>query len=63
MEAKLIVLVLLGPVSALYDFCTNPNAPPAIFVSQWNASFPNHQIEPQPIIHPVRHKHVRVTRT
>jgi hypothetical protein len=62
MEAKLVLLVLLGPVSALYDFVTNPNAPPHIFVAQWNEGFPNHQIEP-PIIHPVRHKHVTVTRS
>jgi hypothetical protein len=60
MEAKLALLVLLGPVAALYDFVANPNAPPQIFVAQWNGSFPNHQIEPQPI--PKAHKHVTVTR-
>ena len=60
MEAKLVLLVLLGPVAALYDLATNPAAPPAIFVAQWNGSFPNHQIEPQPI--PKVHKHVTVTR-
>lgn len=59
---KLVLLVLLGPVSALYDFCTNPNAPPAIFVTQWNEGFPNHQITPPVIPKPVRPgKHVTVT--
>jgi hypothetical protein len=60
MEAKLLLLVLLGPVAALYDFVTNPAAPPAIFVSQWNGSFPNHQIEPKP--QPKIHKRITVSR-
>ena len=59
--AKLLFLVLLGPVAALYDLATNPAAPPQIFVSQWNASFVNHPIEPKPLPKPV-HKHVTVTR-
>lgn len=61
--AKLLLLVVLGPVAALYDFCTNPNAPPAIFVAQWNAGFPNHPIAPPILPKPVRpiHKHVTVT--
>ena len=44
--AKILFLVLLGPVAALYDFATNPNAPPQIFVAQWNAGFPAHPITP-----------------
>jgi len=60
--AKLAFVVLLGPVAALYDFCTNPAAPPAIFVSQWNGSFPNHPIEPITPPAPKVHKHVTVTR-
>jgi hypothetical protein len=58
--AKLVMLVLLGPAAALYDFATNPNAPPHIFVAQWNGSFPNHPIEP---IEPIQHRHrIIVTR-
>lgn len=60
--AKLVFVVLLAPVAALYDFVTNPAAPPQIFISQWNAGFPNHPIEPiVPVVKPV-HKHVTVTR-
>jgi hypothetical protein len=62
MEAKLLLLVLLGPVAALYDFATNPNAPPQIFVAQWNGSFPNHQIEPRLVPQPKIHKRVTVSR-
>jgi hypothetical protein len=58
--AKLVLMVLLGPLAAVYDFCTSPTAPPAIFVAQWNGSFPNHPIEPA-APRPV-HKHVTVTR-
>jgi hypothetical protein len=64
--AKLVFVVLLGPVAALYDFATNPNAPPQIFAAQWNASFINHQIDPTPltpnkaVYRPV-HKKVTVT--
>jgi len=58
--AKMVLLVLLAPVAALYDFATNPNAPPQIFVAQWNGSFPNHPIEPKP--QPKIHKRVTVTR-
>jgi len=39
MEMKIIALVLLGPLSALYDLCTNPAAPPQIFVAQYEESF------------------------
>ena len=60
--AKLLFLVLLGPVAALYDFAVNPNAPPQIFVSQWNASFVNHPIEPRPVVAPVHRHRVTVTR-
>ena len=35
----LIVAVLLGPLAAVYDFCTNPAAPPAIFVAQYTDAF------------------------
>jgi len=62
MEAKLLLLILLGPVAALYDFATNPNAPPGIFVAQWNGSFPNHQIESKPISQPKIHKRITVSR-
>lgn len=58
---KLVFLVLLGPVAALYDLATNPNAPPQIFVAQWNNSFPNRPIEPRPT--PKAHKKVYVTRS
>ncbi len=60
--AKLLFIVLLGPVAALYDFVTNPNAPPQIFVAQFNEAFPNHQIEPRPAPQPTIHKHVTITR-
>jgi hypothetical protein len=55
--AKLVFLVLLGPVAALYDFATNPGAPPQIFAQQWNASFVNHPIE-----QPKSTKRITVTR-
>jgi hypothetical protein len=49
--AKAVLLVLLGPVAALYDFATNPNAPPAIFTAQFTDAFghpPGQRIEPLP---------------
>lgn len=39
MEAKLLALVLIGPLAAAYDFVTNPAAPPQIFVAQYEESF------------------------
>lgn len=62
MEAKLIFLVLLGPISAAYDFVTNPAAPPQIFAAQYEDSFghpPGANLPARP--KPVR-KHVYVTR-
>jgi len=50
--AKLLFVVLLGPVAALYDFATNPSAPPQIFIAQWNGSFPNHPIAPPTVPRP-----------
>jgi hypothetical protein len=61
--AKLLLAIVLAPVAAAYDFMTNPNAPPAIFIAQWNGSFPNHPIAPPVIPRPRVHKHVTVTRT
>lgn len=58
--AKLLFVILLGPVAALYDFATNPSAPPQIFVAQWNGGFPSHSIEARP--QPTLHKHVTVSR-
>lgn len=63
MEAKLIFLVLLGPISAAYDFVTNPAAPPQIFAAQYEDSFghpPGANLPPRP--KPAIHKHVYVTR-
>jgi hypothetical protein len=61
--AKLVILVLLGPVAAAYDFVTNPAAPPQIFIAQWNEGFPNHQLPPILPPRPRRvHKTVIVTR-
>ena len=47
--AKLLILVLLGPISAAYDFLTNPAAPPQIFAVQFEQSFnkPPPQIIPR----------------
>jgi hypothetical protein len=64
MPVNLVFAVLLGPAAALYDFCTNANSPPMIFVTQWNESFINHQITPPtvpPIVRPKLKKHVFVT--
>lgn len=58
---KLLLVVLLGPVAALYDFVTNPAAPPHIFIAQWNESFPNRPITPPTIPRPQPRKHVTVT--
>lgn len=62
---KLIALVLLGPVSAAYDFLTNPAAPPQIFAAQFEEAFgrPPPQIIPRPTTapHVVRFKRVYVT--
>lgn len=57
--AKLVLALLLGPVAAAYDFVTNPNAPPAIFVTQFNEAFP--KIPPPVVPRPPRPKHVYVT--
>lgn len=57
----LVVAVLLGPVAAVYDFCTNPNAPPQIFAAQFNEAFPNHQISPTPLKPTRPQKRVYVT--
>ncbi len=57
--AKLLFAIVLAPVAALYDFAFNPNAPPQIFVAQWNGSFPNHPITPPT---PKIGKRVTVTR-
>lgn len=57
MEAKIIVLVLLGPLSALYDFCTSPTAPPQIFVAQYTEAFGH----PPQLIRPIN-KRVFITR-
>lgn len=37
--AKLLLLVALGPVAALYDLATNPSAPPQIFAAQFEQAF------------------------
>lgn len=37
--AKLLAIVLLGPLAAAYDFVTNPAAPPQIFVAQYTDAF------------------------
>lgn len=36
---NLVVAVLLGPLAALYDFATNPAAPPQIFTAQFEEAF------------------------
>ena len=63
--AKLLLAIVLAPVAAAYDFLTNPGAPPAIFIAQWNEAFPNRPITPPVIPRPPRpvHKHVTVTRS
>lgn len=61
MEAKLLALVLLGPIAAAYDFVTNPAAPPQIFVAQFTEAFghaPGANL-PRPKL--VAHKRVTVT--
>jgi hypothetical protein len=64
MPVNLIAAVLLGPLAALYDFCTNPNAPPAIFVAQYTEAFGHAPGAYLPVVKPtpVRHKRVTVTR-
>lgn len=59
--AKLLLLVVLGPVAALYDLATNPAAPPQIFVAQFTEAFghPPGANLPRP---KVAHKHVYVRR-
>lgn len=52
----LIVAVLLGPLAAAYDFCTNPAAPPQIFTAQFTEDFghapgANLPLKTQPKIH------------
>jgi len=51
MELKILALVLLGPVAAVYDLVTNPSAPPQIFVAQFEESFghpPGANLTPEP---------------
>jgi hypothetical protein len=57
LEMKLILLVLLGPVAAAYDFVTNPAAPPQIFVAQYTEAFGH----PPAVNLPRPHKRVTVT--
>lgn len=55
--AKLLLLVVLGPVAALYDLATNPNAPPQIFVAQFTEAFghpPGANLPP--VARPIRKK-------
>ena len=61
--AKLLLIVLLGPVAALYDFVTNPNAPPQIFVAQYTEAFghPPGANLPRPAVVKT-HKRIVVTR-
>jgi hypothetical protein len=59
MELKVIALVLLGPLAALYDFVTNPTAPPQIFVAQYTDAFGHPPNLPSPTPH--KHKHVYLT--
>lgn len=54
---QLLLLVLLGPVAAAYDFVTNPNAPPQIFVAQYTEAFGH---PPQPILPKPKIPHKRV---
>ena len=58
---QLAFAVLLGPLAALYDLCTNPNAPPQIFVAQFTEGFGHPPGANLPALK-VAHKHVRVTR-
>lgn len=63
-SAKILLLVVLGPVAAFYDLCTNPAAPPQIFVAQFTDAFghppgANLPIAPRPKV--VRFKKVYVT--
>lgn len=56
MTTNLIIAVLLGPLAAVYDLCTNPAAPPQIFVAQYTESFghspgANLPARPQPKVH------------
>ena len=64
MELKIIVLVLLGPLAAVYDLVTNPNAPPQIFVAQYTEAFghPPGANTPTVITYTKPKKHVYVTR-
>jgi hypothetical protein len=62
LAGKALLLIVLAPVAALYDFATNPGAPPHIFVAQWNAGFPAHPIEPPPVVRPKHTNRVYVTR-
>ena len=63
LAGKVVLLLVLAPVAAAYDFLTNPGAPPQIFVAQAQAGFPAHPIAPPiiPVVRPV-HKHVTVSR-
>ena len=57
------LIVLLGPVAALYDLATNPNGPPLIFAAQFVESFghaPGANLPPP--VKPVPHRRVTVTR-
>ena len=58
----LIVAVLLGPLAAAYDFATNPNAPPQIFVAQYTESFGHPPGANLPSVKPAVHRRVYLTR-
>jgi hypothetical protein len=63
LETKLILLVLLGPVAAVYDFVNNPAAPLAIFTAQFEEAFgrpPSWPIVP-PLVKPKLSKRVFIT--
>lgn len=57
MPTQLIVAVLLGPLAAAYDFVTNPNAPPAIFVAQYTEAF-GHPPSLPPVVRPKKRVYV-----
>lgn len=62
MEAKILMLVLLGPLAAVYDFCTNPAAPPQIFVAEYTEAFGHPPGANLPIVKPAVHRRVYLTR-
>ena len=63
MEAKILLIVLLGPLAAIYDFVTNPNAPPQIFAAQYTEAFGHPPGANLPAVaRPKVHRRVTVTR-